>query len=90
MIAMIVIGCALIPFYILWDFKFASYPVIARRFLLNRSVIIACAVGAFDFVSRVGRLTLDIELMLKISGVVLYFIYLPILFRIGRKAMVSH
>ncbi|KDR72260.1 hypothetical protein GALMADRAFT_253088 [Galerina marginata CBS 339.88] len=51
MIAMVVIGCVLIPFYLLWDFKFANYPVVARRFLSNRSVVIAGAIGAFDFIS---------------------------------------
>ncbi|PPQ72102.1 hypothetical protein CVT26_006880 [Gymnopilus dilepis] len=51
MIAMIVIGCVLIPFYVLWDVKVANHPVIPRRFWLNRSVVIACVVGAFDFLS---------------------------------------
>ncbi|KAF8887863.1 drug:h+ antiporter [Gymnopilus junonius] len=51
MIAMEVIGCVLLPFYILWDFKFANFPVVARRFLLNLSVVLACLIGGFDFLS---------------------------------------
>lgn len=50
MIAMIVVGCVLIPVYALWDLKYAKFPVIARRFVFNRSVVLACAIGAFDFV----------------------------------------
>ncbi|KAG6890842.1 hypothetical protein C0992_012481 [Termitomyces sp. T32_za158] len=51
MIAMIVIGCVLIPFVGLYEFKFAKYPVIPRRFVLNRSIVIASIVGALDFIS---------------------------------------
>lgn len=50
MIAMIVVGGVLIPVYALWDLKFAKYPVIARRFVFNRSVVIASVIGAADFV----------------------------------------
>ncbi|KAF8149148.1 drug:h+ antiporter [Crassisporium funariophilum] len=51
MIAMIVVGFVLVPFYALWDLKYARHPVIARRFVFNRSVVIAAAIGAFDFIS---------------------------------------
>ncbi|KAG6862553.1 hypothetical protein C0995_000101 [Termitomyces sp. Mi166 len=51
MIAMIVIGCVLIPFIGLYEFKFAKYPVIPRRFVLNRSIVIASIIGALDFAS---------------------------------------
>ncbi|KAH0589823.1 hypothetical protein H2248_000018 [Termitomyces sp. 'cryptogamus'] len=51
MIAMIVIGCILIPFVGLYEFKFAKYPVIPRRFALNRSIVIASIIGALDFAS---------------------------------------
>ena len=51
MIAMITIGCLLIPFIGGWEFYFAKRPVIARRFLLNRTVIIAAWIGFFDFFS---------------------------------------
>ncbi|KAF5326811.1 hypothetical protein D9619_005127 [Psilocybe cf. subviscida] len=51
MIAMVTIGCVLIPAYVFYEFKFAAHPVVARRFVFNRSVVISCLVGAFDFVS---------------------------------------
>ncbi|KAF5326808.1 hypothetical protein D9619_005120 [Psilocybe cf. subviscida] len=51
MIAMITVGCVLIPAYVFYEFKFAAHPVVARRFVFNRSVVISCLVGAFDFVS---------------------------------------
>ena len=38
MIAMVVVGVILVPVYALWDFKYAKFPVIARRFVFNRSV----------------------------------------------------
>ncbi len=50
MIAMIVVGGVLIPVYALWDFKYAKFPVIPRRYAVNRSVVLASAIGAFDFV----------------------------------------
>jgi hypothetical protein len=52
MIAMLVVGGVLIPVFVFWDFRIAKYPVIAPRFCVNRSVVIACLIGAFDFVSR--------------------------------------
>jgi len=51
MIAMLVIGCLLLPVYCIWDLKFAKFPVVARRFLRNRSVVLAALIGCFDFVS---------------------------------------
>lgn len=59
MIAMVVVGCVLIPVYALWDLKYAHFPVIARRFVFNRSVVIACAIGALDFV-RILAVTLRV------------------------------
>ncbi|KAF9457293.1 drug:h+ antiporter [Collybia nuda] len=51
MIAMLVVGGVLVPVLVFWDFKIAKYPVIAPRFCMNRSVVIACLIGAFDFIS---------------------------------------
>ncbi|KAH9846877.1 drug:h+ antiporter [Lenzites betulinus] len=51
MIAMIVIGCVLLPVFALWDIYFAKRPVIARRFLTNPSVVFAAWIGFFDFFS---------------------------------------
>ncbi|KAH9896440.1 drug:h+ antiporter [Cubamyces lactineus] len=51
MIAMIVVGCILLPVFALWDIYFAKRPVFPRRFLTNRSVTIASWIGFFDFFS---------------------------------------
>ncbi|KAF8640180.1 hypothetical protein AX16_010235 [Volvariella volvacea WC 439] len=51
MIAMLVVGLVLLPVFVIWDFKFAKYPVVAKRFVTNRSVVIAAMIGFFDFMS---------------------------------------
>ncbi|OBZ77205.1 Siderophore iron transporter 3 [Grifola frondosa] len=51
MIAMLVIGCVLLPVFAFWDLRFAKRPVVAHRFLKNRSVVCAAWIGFFDFVS---------------------------------------
>ncbi|KAL1694641.1 major facilitator superfamily domain-containing protein [Schizophyllum commune] len=51
MIAMLVVGCVLLFGVAIWDFKFASYPAIPRRFVMNRSVMFASLIGFFDFIS---------------------------------------
>ena len=88
MIAMIVIGCVLIPFYVLWDVKVANHPVIPRRFWLNRSVVIACVVGAFDFVSD-----FLLDSMTDAHGgilvVLLHILHLPLFLRHRRQTLVS-
>ena len=50
MIAMIVVGCVLLPVFAFWDIYFAKRPVFPRRFLTNRSVVFAAWIGFFDFV----------------------------------------
>lgn len=51
MIAMFVLGWILLPVFALWDIKFAKRPVIARRFLSNRTVVCVAFIGFFDFLS---------------------------------------
>ncbi|KAL1938676.1 hypothetical protein VTO73DRAFT_11279 [Trametes versicolor] len=51
MIAMIVVGCVLLPVFAIWDVYFAKRPVIAHRFLTNRSIVFASWIGFFDFFS---------------------------------------
>ncbi|KAL1747554.1 major facilitator superfamily domain-containing protein [Schizophyllum fasciatum] len=51
MIAMEVVGCVLLIAVAVWDFKFAAYPAIPRRFVVNRSVVFASLIGFFDFIS---------------------------------------
>ncbi|KAF9529935.1 drug:h+ antiporter [Crepidotus variabilis] len=50
-IAMVVIGCLLVPTFAFYEAKVAKYPVVPGRFLRNRSVVIASLIGFFDFVS---------------------------------------
>ena len=52
MIAMIVVGCVLLPAIAFWEIKFAKRPVLARRYLTNRTVVIAAWIGFIDFVRR--------------------------------------
>ncbi|KAH6874654.1 ferrichrome-type siderophore transporter [Coprinopsis sp. MPI-PUGE-AT-0042] len=51
MIAPLVIGIVLIPVFVLYEWKVARYPIIPRRFVTNRSVVIAMSIGLFDFIS---------------------------------------
>ncbi|KAJ6630603.1 drug:h+ antiporter [Mycena sp. CBHHK59/15] len=51
MMAMFVLGIILIPAFAFWDFGWAKYPVIPRRFVFNRSVVGASLIGAFDFMA---------------------------------------
>ena len=51
MIAMLAVGCVLLPAIAAWEVFFAKRPVIARRFLTNRTVILAAWIGFFDFFS---------------------------------------
>ncbi|KII91403.1 hypothetical protein PLICRDRAFT_173255 [Plicaturopsis crispa FD-325 SS-3] len=50
-IAMIVVGCVLLPIFAIWDIKFAKRPVIPLSYLKNRAVVAASLIGFFDFVS---------------------------------------
>ncbi|KAL0570723.1 hypothetical protein V5O48_011242, partial [Marasmius crinis-equi] len=50
MIAMIVVGFIIVPLFVMWE-RYTSYPIIPTRYLKNRTVVIASAIGFFDFVS---------------------------------------
>ena len=54
LIGMFVLGWVLLPVFALWDLRYAKRPVIARRFLKNRTVVCAAWIGFFDFVSSPG------------------------------------
>ncbi|KAH8109673.1 drug:h+ antiporter [Phellopilus nigrolimitatus] len=51
MIAMLVVGGVLLILFAVWDLCFASRPVIAPRFMRNRSVVLPSLIGFFDFMS---------------------------------------
>ncbi|KAG2072951.1 MFS general substrate transporter [Suillus decipiens] len=50
-IAMLVVGVVLLGVFAVWDLRYASRPVIATRFVRNRSVVCAALIGFFDFMS---------------------------------------
>lgn len=50
-IAMLVAGSVDLVAFAVWDLRFASNPVIAPRFVRNRSIIFACVIGFIDFAS---------------------------------------
>lgn len=50
-IAMFVVGIVLLVMFAVWDLRYASRPVIAPRFVRNRSVVCAALIGFFDFMS---------------------------------------
>ncbi|KAG2353161.1 major facilitator superfamily domain-containing protein [Suillus spraguei] len=50
-IAMLVVGVVLLAVFAVWDLRYASEPVIAARFVRNRSVVCAALIGFFDFMS---------------------------------------
>ncbi|KAG2131593.1 major facilitator superfamily domain-containing protein [Suillus bovinus] len=50
-IAMLVMGVVLLAVFAVWDLRYASRPVIAPRFVRNRSVVCAAFIGFFDFMS---------------------------------------
>ncbi|KAJ7685349.1 drug:h+ antiporter [Mycena polygramma] len=45
------LGIILIPVFGIWDFRWAKYPVIPFRFVVNRSVVGASLIGALDFMA---------------------------------------
>jgi hypothetical protein len=49
---MLVLGVVLLFVFAYWDLRVATQPVIAPRFLKNRSVVLASLIGFFDFVCR--------------------------------------
>lgn len=75
---MIVIGFGILPFFVIWESKFAKFPVVPRRFLGNLSVMGASMIGFFDFVSRHVPSPLSCANIIRI-GVVLPLQHVPLL-----------
>ena len=84
---MLVIGCVLLCLFAVWDLRFASRPVIAPRFLRNRSVVFASLIGFFDFV-RSSLHTMPFYLNM-FSGLILPYLHLSLLFHPCRQALVT-
>ncbi len=62
-------------------------PVIAPRFLRNRSVVFASLIGFFDFVRSCIPCLLLPELITLRTAIVLPNIHVPLYLRSGRQAM---
>lgn len=79
-------GCALFGVFLWWDLTRASRPIVARRFLRNRTVVTATVVGCFDFVRRglFVKCVTDAQ-----ADVVLRNVHVPVLVRAHREALVS-
>lgn len=79
---MLIVGIVLIPAFLLYEFKVARYPVIARRFVFNRSVVIASLISSLDFVGLFTMSTVaEIGSQDTLSGIILPHIYLSLFFR---------
>ncbi|KAG1847454.1 major facilitator superfamily domain-containing protein [Suillus tomentosus] len=50
-LAMFFMGVVFLVVFAVWDLRYASMPVIAPRFVKNRSVVCAAFIGFFDFMS---------------------------------------
>ncbi|OAX34932.1 MFS general substrate transporter [Rhizopogon vinicolor AM-OR11-026] len=50
-VAMLVVGVGFLVLFAIWDLRFARRPVIAPRFVRNRSVVCSALIGFFDFMS---------------------------------------
>lgn len=88
MIAMIVVGCILLPVFALWDIYFATRPVIARRFLTNWSVVLASWIGFFDFVRNLPAFSRPGTDLCYVAVLVLPHIHLPLLLRARHQGLV--
>ncbi len=87
MIAMLVIGCVLFPAVGPWEFKFAKYPVVPRRFITNFTVVGASLIGFFDYACPSS--CNSIVRSLPVPDFVLPHLRLFILLRHRRQALVG-
>lgn len=48
---MIILGILLFPVFVLWELKYASAPLMPKRFMVNPSINASLAISFIDFVS---------------------------------------
>jgi hypothetical protein len=53
-------GIGLMALFAYWDFARATFPVVPRRFVHNRTVVIATLIGALDFVSMLTLINYEL------------------------------
>lgn len=56
---MCISGVVVLPLLIFWEIKYASFPIVPKRFLLNRTVLCAIIINFFDFISYVDSCALS-------------------------------
>lgn len=92
MLAMFIGGWIFLPVFALWDLRYAKRPVIARRFLANRTVVCAAWIGFFDFVraSPSSAIFSDRLWLIRASreAVLLFDVHVPLLIRTRDQALV--
>ena len=65
---MCIAGAVVLPLLIFWEIKYASFPIVPKRFLLNRTVLCAIIINFFDFVSYVVSFALSLTHRLTACG----------------------
>ncbi len=93
MLAMFILGWIFLPVFALWDLRYAKRPVIARRFLANRTVVCAAWIGFFDFVRASLPSAIFGSAMLILASreaVLLSDVHIPLLHRPRDQALVCN
>ncbi|KAF7363585.1 hypothetical protein MSAN_01015300 [Mycena sanguinolenta] len=62
------LGLLFIPVFALWDFKWAKYPVVPFRFVVNRGVVGASIIGALDFMAFYLTYTYLFSFVIVVKG----------------------
>ena len=83
---MFVMGWILLPVFALWDLRYAKRPVIARRFLANKTVVCAAWIGFFDFV-RISS-SLIVTDANNLAAVILSDLHVPVIFCASNQTLV--
>ncbi|KAJ7271946.1 drug:h+ antiporter [Mycena haematopus] len=68
MLTIFFLGIFFIPVFALWDFRWAKYPVIPFRFVVNRSVVGASLIGAMDFMAFYLTYTYLFSFLIVVKG----------------------
>ncbi|KAJ6502389.1 drug:h+ antiporter [Mycena sanguinolenta] len=68
LIGIFFLGLLFIPAFALWDFRWAKFPVIPFRFVVNRGVVGASIIGAFDFMAFYLTYTYLLSFVIVVKG----------------------
>lgn len=81
---MLAIGIVFLFMFAYWDLRVATRPVIAPRFLKNKSVIFAALIGFFDFVGHRPLPVITTRPSQTSTDVLLSHVHISVFFRVGR------